>query len=141
MERTKKIRRNLCFRYFFAWFFLFSVFNQGNTLDKNWTVFHSNNSVTMYYKKNSVKGKGVKTVHVMLDFVKNQISPAGKQIRSIRMIQNYDCAGSRVRLKSAINFSDSLLKGTEVARGNETTPWQSIPNGTPYKKLLNMLCK
>ena len=95
----------------------------------------------MYYKKNSVKGKGVKTVHVMLDFVKNQISPAGKQKRSIRMIQNYDCAGSRVRLKSAINFSDSLLKGTEVARGNETTPWQSIPNGTHYKKLLNLLCK
>ena len=95
----------------------------------------------MYFKKNSIKGTGVKTVHVMLDFVKNQISTDGKKIRSIRMIQNYDCAGSRVRLKSAINYSDALLQGNEVARGNETTPWQSIPTGAPYKKLLNLLCK
>jgi hypothetical protein len=110
-------------------------------MNKNWKIFHSNNNVKMFYKTNSIKGTGIKTVQVMLDFVKNQISSDGKEIRSVRMVQNYDCAGSRVRLKSAINYSDSLLKGAEVARGNEVTPWQSIPSGTPYFKLLNLVCK
>ena len=137
----KKLKNNLGFFCIFSSVLIFVFINQVNALNKNWIVFHDSNSVKMYFKKDSIKGTGVKTVHVMLDFVKNQISTDGKKIRSIRMIQNYDCAGSRVRLKSAINFSDSLLKGTEVARGNETTPWQSIPSGAPYKKLLNILCK
>ena len=43
-----------------------------------------------------VKGRGIKSVIVVLDFENMQTNQDGKEIRSIRMVQNYDCAGKRI---------------------------------------------
>ena len=77
----------------------------------------------------------------MLDFENTQTSQDGKEVRSIRMVQNYDCAGKRIRLESAINYADNKLRGNEVSRGTEITPWQRIPKKTPYEKLLKKVCE
>ena len=94
----------------------------------------------MYFQPESIEGRGVKSVVVVLDFENTQKSQDGKEIRSIRMVQNYDCAGKRIRLENAINYADNLLRGNEVSRGNELTFWQNIPRGTPYDKLLKKVC-
>ena len=113
-----------------------SVFGVVESLDP----FHQNEVVSMYFQPESIKGRGVKSVIVVLDFENTQISQDGKEIRSIRMVQNYDCAGKRIRLQSAINYADNMLRGNEVSRGNQTTSWQRIPKGTPYEKLLKKVC-
>ena len=33
-----------------------------------------------------------------------------------------------------------FLKGQEVSRGNEVTPWRTVPQGTPYGKLMKKIC-
>ena len=113
-----------------------SLFGIVGSLD----LFHQNDVVSMYFQPESVKGRGVKSVIVVLDFENMQTSQDGKEVRSIRMVQNYDCAGKRIRLESAINYADNMLRGNEVSRGNQITSWQRIPKGTPYEKLLKKVC-
>ena len=113
-----------------------SLFGEQGGLD----LFHQNDSVSMYYQTESVKGRGIKSVIVVLDFENTQTSQDGKLIRSIRMVQNYDCAGKRLRLENAINYADNMLRGNEVSRGSQITSWQRIPKSTPYEKLLKKVC-
>ena len=113
-----------------------SLFGIVGSLD----LFHQSEVVSMYFQPESVKGRGVKSVIVVLDFENMQTSQDGKKVRSIRMVQNYDCAGKRIRLESAINYADNMLRGNEVSRGNQITSWQRIPKGTPYEKLLKKVC-
>ena len=113
-----------------------SLFGTVGTLD----LFHQNDVVSMYFQPESIRGRGIKSVTVVLDFENTQTNQDGKEVRSIRMVQNYDCAGKRIRLESAINYPDNMLRGTEVSRGNEITPWQRIPKDTPYDKLLKKVC-
>ena len=113
-----------------------SLFGIEGTLD----LFHQNEVVSMYFQPESIKGRGIKSVVVVLDFENMQTNQDGKEVRSIRMVQNYDCAGKRIRLESAINYADNMLRGNEVSRGNQITSWQRIPKGTPYEKLLKKVC-
>ena len=113
-----------------------SLFGIVGSLD----LFHQSEVVSMYFQPESVKGRGIKSVIVVLDFENMQTSQDGKEVRSIRMVQNYDCAGKRIRLESAINYADNMLRGNEVSRGNQITSWQRIPKGTPYEKLLKKVC-
>ncbi len=113
-----------------------SLFGLVGSLD----LFHQNDVVSMYFQPESIKGRGVKSVIVVLDFDNTQTSQDGKEVRSIRMVQNYDCAGKRIRLESAINYADNMLRGNEVSRGNQLTSWQKIPKETPYEKLLKKVC-
>ena len=113
-----------------------SLFGIVGSLD----LFHQGEAVSMYFQPESVKGRGIKSVIVVADFENMQTSQDGKEVRSIRMVQNYDCAGKRIRLESAINYADNMLRGNEVSRGNQITSWQRIPKGTPYEKLLKKIC-
>ena len=103
-------------------------------------LFHQNDVVSMYFQPESVTGRGIKSVIVVLNFEDTQTNQDGKEIRSIRMVQNYDCAGKRLRLESAINYADNMLRGNEVSRGSQITSWQRIPKGAPYEKLLKKVC-
>ena len=109
-------------------------------LEGNLDLFHQNDVVSMYFQPESIKGRGVKSVIVVLDFENTQTNQDGKEVRSIRMVQNYDCAGKRIRLESAINYADNMLRGNEVSRGSQITSWQRIPKGAPYEKLLKKVC-
>ena len=123
-------------------FFLFALIpmSSGFAIAGNLDLFHQNDSVSMYFQPESIKGRGIKSVIVVLDFENMQTNQDGKEVRSIRMVQNYDCAGKRIRLESAINYADNMLRGNEVARGSQITSWQRIPKGAPYEKLLKKVC-
>ena len=109
-------------------------------ISNKWEEFHSKKLVSMFFEPKSLSGKSVKKVVVMVNFKKARTASDGKKIKSIRMIQNYDCTTSRFRLRSAINYSEELLKGQELSRGNEVTPWRIVPEGTPYSKLMKKIC-
>ena len=113
-----------------------SIFGMVGSLE----LFHQSEVVSMYFQPESIKGRGIKSVIVVLDFENMQTNQDGKEVRSIRMVQNYDCAGKRLRLESAINYADNMLRGNEVSRGNQITSWQRIPKGAPYEKLLKKVC-
>ena len=119
----------------------FFIFCPGSfAVSKKWAEFHSKNSVKMFFESKTLTGKSIRTVVVMINFKKSRTASDGKEIKSIRMIQNYDCTTSRFRLRSAINYSEEFLKGQEVSRGNEVTPWRIVPDGTPYSKLMKKIC-
>ena len=120
----------------FTIFPISSLFGIAGSLD----LFHQNDVVSMYFQPESITGRGIKSVIVVLNFEDTQTNQDGKEIRSIRMVQNYDCAGKRIRLESAINYADNMLRGNEVSRGNQLTSWQRIPKETPYEKLLKKVC-
>ena len=122
--------------FLFAIIPMSSLFGVTGNLD----LFHQNDVVSMYFQPESITGRGIKSVIVVLNFEDTQTTQDGKEIRSIRMVQNYDCAGKRLRLESAINYADNMLRGNEVSRGNQITSWQRIPKGTPYEKLLKKVC-
>ena len=127
----------------FVTFVLVSIFifcTGSLAISKKWEEFHSKNSVKMFFESKTLTGKSIRKVVVMINFKKSRTASDGKKIKSIRMIQNYDCTTSRFRLRSAINYSEEFLKGQEVSRGNEVTPWRIVPEGTPYGKLMKKIC-
>ena len=139
---NKNIKKNTNKTIFLIFFMGFCVVLQSAfAKNKRWKEFHSNKSVKMYYSPKSLKGKAVKTVAVLLNFTHSQSTSDGKKIKSVRMVQNYDCTTSRFRLRSGVNYSGEMLKGNEVSRGSEVTPpWRMIPDGTPYGRLMKIIC-
>ena len=72
---SKNIKRILIL---FAIIPMTSLFGLVGSLD----LFHQNDVVSMYFQPESIKGRGVKSVIVVLDFENTQINQDGKEVRS-----------------------------------------------------------
>ena len=83
----------------------------------DWTaVGRADEIYAAYADRASIRRNGdFASMHGMYDFRRQDFTPEGLGLFSTVVLREYDCAGRRVRLLSAIDFSGHMAEGAAVA--------------------------
>jgi hypothetical protein len=93
-------------------------------------VGQANEIYAAFADRATIHRKGsLATMHGLYDFRKQDFTPEGLGLYSTAVLREYDCAGRRVRLLSAIDFSGHMGAGTPVATSNEPRRWEDVVAG------------
>ena len=97
----------------------------------DWTpVGQANEIFSAFADRATIHRKGsLATMHGLYDFRKQDFTPEGRGLYSTAVLREYDCAGRRVRLLSAIDFSGHLGAGTPVSTSTEPRRWEAVVAG------------
>jgi hypothetical protein len=99
----------------------------------DWTAVGKPNEIyAAFADKATIRRNGsLATMHGLYDFRKQDFTPEGLGLYSTAVLREYDCAGRRVRLLSAIDFSGPMGAGTPVSTSNGDNPrrWEEVLAG------------
>jgi hypothetical protein len=65
----------------------------------------------------------------LYDFRRQDFTPEGRGLFSTAVLREYDCAGRRVRLLSAIDFSGHMGAGVAVSTSSTPGRWEAVHEG------------
>ena len=77
----------------------------------------------------------------LYDFRKGDQTPEGNGLFSTVVLREYDCRGRRVRLLSAIDFSDHMGAGVPVSTSADPGRWESIVPGGIDEAYWKVACR
>jgi hypothetical protein len=93
-------------------------------------VGRANEIYAAYADGDSIRRQGsMATMHGLYDFRRQDFTPEGRGLYSTAVLREYDCAGRRVRLMSAIDFSGHMGEGTAVSATSTPRRWEAIVAG------------
>jgi hypothetical protein len=97
----------------------------------DWTpVGRANEIYAAYADKDSIRRAGaVVTMHGLYDFRRQDFTPEGRGLYSTAVLREYDCAGRRVRLMQAIDFSGHMGEGAAVSTSGTPRRWEPVVEG------------
>ena len=97
----------------------------------DWTAIAPGNEIyAAYADKATLRRDGdVATMQGLYDFRRQDFTPEGRGLYSTAVLREYDCAGRRVRLLSAIDFSGPMGAGTPVSTSSSPRRWEAIVAG------------
>jgi len=111
-----------------------------------WTLFDTTKDdagrqVKVYVDHSTIKktDDGGK-VWSYIDF-SSPVVRAGKNVRSLRYLNEFDCKEDRHRVLSLTVFSKPKLTGAVVADASVVTMWEPIPPDTLIWRLGEIVCK
>ena len=108
----------------------------------DWTgVGRANEIYTAYADRDSIRRQGsMATMHGLYDFRRQDFTPEGRGLYSTAVLREYDCAGRRVRLLSAIDFSGRMGEGTAVSTSRTPGRWEAVVAGGIDEAYLRVAC-
>jgi hypothetical protein len=108
---------------------LLVLFSSGARAD--WTAVAPGNEIySAYADKASIRRSGsVASMDGLYDFRRQDFTPEGRGLYSTAVLREYDCAGRRVRLLSAIDFSGHMGEGVVVSASDRHGRWEAIVAG------------
>jgi len=80
------------------------------------------------------------SMHGLYDFRRQDFTPEGLGLFSTVVLREYDCAGGRVRLLSAIDFSGHMAEGAAVSTASRTGRWETVVAGGIDDAFLQVAC-
>jgi len=80
------------------------------------------------------------TMHGLYDFRRQDFTPDGHALYSTVVLREYDCAGRRVRLLSAIDFSGHMAEGAAVSTSERPGRWEEVVAGGIDDAYLQFAC-
>jgi hypothetical protein len=120
---------------------LFSAFFS-STAAADWTaVGRANEIYAAYAERDSIRRqRGTATMHGLYDFRRQDFTPEGRGLYSTAVLREYDCAGRRVRLLSAIDFSGHMGEGAPVSTSDTPGRWEAVLQGGIDDAYLRVAC-
>jgi hypothetical protein len=108
----------------------------------DWTgVGRANEIYSAYADRDSIRRQGsMATMHGLYDFRRQDFTPEGRGLYSTAVLREYDCAGRRVRLLSAIDFSGRMGEGTPVSASDRPGRWEAVLEGGIDIAFLRVAC-
>jgi len=78
----------------------------------------------------------------LYDFRRQDFTPEGRGLYSTAVLREYDCAGRRVRLLSAIDFAGHMCEGAAVSTSNGNIPrrWEAVVAGGIDEAYFTVAC-
>ena len=80
-------------------------------------------------------------IWTMYSFIQQQTNARGEPYQSLRMLEEVDCIGEKIRSLHVSGVSDPMLGGSTVWVDDEPKPWKFIPPNTAAASLFKSLCK
>jgi hypothetical protein len=108
----------------------------------DWTPVRSDGDIySAYADQASIRPRGANvSMSGLYDFRRRDFTPDGKGLFSTVVLREYDCAGRRVRLLSAISFAEHMGAGEAVSTSAETGRWESIVDGALDEAYWKIAC-
>jgi len=94
----------------------------------DWTAVGTANEIYAAYADTaSIHSSGARTTMVGLyDFRRQDFTPEGRALFSTVVLREYDCAGRRVRLLHAVDFSEHMGAGEPVSTSVRPGRWEDV---------------
>lgn len=107
-----------------------------------WTAVGSANEIyAAFADRNSIHRTGdLASMHGLYDFRRQDFTPEGRGLYSTAVLREYDCAGRRVRLLSAIDFSGHMGEGEAVSTSRRPGRWEVVVAGGIDDAYLQFAC-
>jgi len=121
------------------WLFFIFIALASNMAHADWTrvILRDDAEAQSFIDYQTIRKDGnSRTVWQLINFT----SPKPNKTRSIRIKYEYDCKTERVRGLAVSSHSQLFATGSTFGDGDEITPWQSIPPGTPWDVFLKIVC-
>jgi hypothetical protein len=108
----------------------------------DWSPVGSGNEIYgAFADKASIRRqRGTATMHGLYDFRRQDFTPEGRGLYSTAVLREYDCAGRRVRLLSAIDFSGHMGEGAPVSTSDTPGRWEAVLQGGIDDAYLRVAC-
>lgn len=108
----------------------------------DWTpVGEANEIYAAYADRDTLRRHGaVATMHGLYDFRRQDFTPTGRGLYSTAVLREYDCAGRRVRLLSAIDFAGPMGTGEVVSTAEASRRWDGVVAGGIDDAFLTFVC-
>ena len=107
-----------------------------------WTAVGSANEIyAAFADPDSIRRTGdFVHMHGLYDFRRQDRTPEGRGLFSTAVLREYDCAGQRVRLLSAVDFSGHMGEGEAVSSSARTGRWEGVVAGGIDEAFLRVAC-
>ena len=108
----------------------------------DWTaVGQADEIYAAFADRASIRRNGdLASMHGLYDFRRQDFTPEGLGLFSTVVLREYDCAGRRVRLLSAIDFSGHMAEGAAVSTVTRTGRWEAVVAGGVDDAFLQVAC-
>ena len=108
----------------------------------DWTAVGGANEVySAFADRESIRRAGdLVHMHGLYDFRRRDYTPDGRALFSTAVLREYDCAGRRVRLVSAVDFSGHMGEGEVVSASARTGRWEEVVAGGIDEAFLRVAC-
>jgi hypothetical protein len=108
----------------------------------DWTaVGRADEIYAAYADRDSIRrAGGVVSMQGLYDFRRQDFTPEGLGLYSTAVLREYDCAGRRVRLMSAIDFAGHMGTGAAVSASGTPGRWEPVLEGGIDDAYLRVAC-
>jgi len=108
----------------------------------DWTAVGSANEIyAAFADAATIRRRGeLVSMHGLYDFRRRDFTPEGLGLYSTVVLREYDCAGRRVRLLSAIDFSGHMAEGEAVSTNQRDGRWEVVVDGGIDAAYLQFAC-
>jgi len=108
----------------------------------DWTAVGTANEIYAAYADTaSIHSSGARTTMVGLyDFRRQDFTPEGRALFSTVVLREYDCAGRRVRLLNAVDFSGHMGAGEPVSTSERPGRWEEVLEESIDDAYLRVVC-
>jgi hypothetical protein len=108
----------------------------------DWTPVRSDGDIySAFADKSTIHPRGANvSMSGLYDFMKRDFTPEGKALFSTVVLREYDCAGRRVRLLSAIDFAGHMGEGEAVSTNADAGRWETIVEGALDEAYWQVAC-
>ncbi len=108
-----------------------------------WERIVENDSGDIYVDAATIQRKGHQSTMISLSNMGPREANAEKArpwFKSVTQLDEYDCVGRRIRLKSFSLYSEAMGRGKLISTSNEATPWISIESGSWNERKWRVAC-
>ena len=108
----------------------------------DWTAVGGANEIyAAFADRESIRRSGdLVRMHGLYDFRRRDFTPEGRGLFSTAVLREYDCAGRRVRLLSAIDFAGHMGEGEVVSTSARAGRWEGVVAGGIDEEFLRVAC-
>jgi len=106
-----------------------------------WVLFDENDrGMSTYVDPDTIRRKGdMVKVWALTDYTIIR-TVAGQSLLSSKHLNEFDCAGERIRLLAFSNFSDNMGSGKLVFSNSDEQQWEPIEPGSVGQTLWKVAC-
>lgn len=123
-------------------FLILLSFFSGSVFGANWEKLLSPQDYSIYFDfKNQKIDKDLVKIWVTIDYFRSPLVLSGKNVRSVKFLDQYDCENFRVKRYYFMGFSKQMGQGDPLIVDDSISKWVNVKTDANLDGLLKSACR